>query len=62
MKKKLNDKKTDMETRLNDAKQALETNDEVRLLKGKIARRDKETADVKKRTETSEANFKKLRD
>lgn len=41
MKKKLTDKKNDMETRLSDAKQALETNDEIRLIKGKIARKDK---------------------
>jgi len=62
VKKKLADKKNDMEARLHDAKVALDTNDEVRLLKGKITRKDKEISDVKKRTDASENNYKKLRD
>lgn len=39
MKKKLADKKAEMEIRLKEAKTALESNDEVRLVKGKLARK-----------------------
>ena len=39
MKKKLADRKGEMEVRFNEAKAALESNDEVRLVKGKLARR-----------------------
>ena len=62
MKKKLADKKAEMEGRLKEAKAALDSNDDVRLLKGKIARRDKEINDLKKKTEVSETNYKRLRD
>jgi len=31
-------------------------------LKGKVARKDKEIADIRKKTEISEKNFKSLRD
>ena len=41
LKKKLADRKTDMETRLKESKAGLETNEEIRLAKGKIARKDK---------------------
>jgi DNA-binding Xre family transcriptional regulator len=32
------------------------------LLKGKVARKDKEIADLRKKTEISEKNFKNLKD
>ena len=41
LKKKLADKKADMEEKLKESKAGLETDDEIRLLKGKIARKDK---------------------
>ena len=62
MKKKLADRKAEMEAKFSQAKAALESNDDVRLLKGKLARREKEINDLKKKTEVSEANFKRLRD
>jgi hypothetical protein len=62
MKKKLEDKKGEFEARLKEAKAALESNDEVRLLKGKLARREKEINDLRKKTEVSETNYKRLRD
>lgn len=62
LKKRLADKKLDMEAKLKEAKNALEGNDEIRLLKGKIARRDKEINDLRKKTEVSETNYKRLRD
>jgi DNA-binding Xre family transcriptional regulator len=34
----------------------------VRLIKGKLARKDKEINDLRKKTEISENNFKRLRD
>ena len=40
----------------------MDTNDDVRLLKGKVARKDKLIADIRKKTEISEKNFKSLRD
>lgn len=60
--KKLGDRKADMEEKLTESKAGLETDDEVRLLKGKIARKDKETNDIKRKTEISENNYKRLRD
>jgi len=62
MKKKLAEKKAEMEARLKESKAALESNDEIRLVKGKLARKDKEISDLKKKTEVSETNFKRLRD
>lgn len=62
LKKKLADKKSDMQAKLKDAKQALEGDDQVRLVKGKLARKDKEINDLRKKTEVSENNFKRLRD
>lgn len=62
LKKKLNDKKSELETRVTENKNGLETNDEIRLMKGKIARKDKETNDIKRKVEISENNYKKLRD
>ena len=62
LKKRLADKKLDMKAKLKEAKNALEGNDEIRLLKGKIARRDKEINDLRKKTEVSETNYKRLRD
>lgn len=47
---------------MKDAKNGLDTNDEIRLLKGKVARKDKEISDIRKKTEISEKNFKNLRD
>lgn len=41
LKKKLNDRKTDLETKVTENKNGLESNDEIRLMKGKIARKDK---------------------
>lgn len=32
------------------------------MMKGKIARKDKQTNDIKRRTQISENNYKKLRD
>lgn len=34
----------------------------MRLIKGKLARKDKEINDLRKKTEISENNFKRLRD
>lgn len=51
-----------MEAKFNESKAALEGNDDVRLIKGKIARKDKEINDLKKKTEVSETNYKRLRD
>lgn len=62
LKKKLADKKTDLDTKFKDAKLALEGDDEVRLTKGKLARKDKEINDLRKKTEVSENNYKRLRD
>jgi len=62
LRKKLADKKNDLESKLKEAKNALESNDEVRLIKGKLARRDKEISDLRKKTEVSETNYKRLRD
>ena len=39
-----------METRISESKTNLDTNDEIRLAKGKIARKDKETTDLKRKT------------
>lgn len=50
LKKRLQDKKDDIEGKLKEAKGNLQTNDEIRLLKGKLARRDKEINDLKKKT------------
>lgn len=62
LKKKLNDKKMDLETKVTENKNGLESNDEIRLMKGKIARKDKQTNDIKRKTEISQTNYKKLRD
>lgn len=62
LKKKLNDRKTDLETKVTENKNGLESNDEIRLMKGKIARKDKQTNDIKRKTEISQTNYKKLRD
>ena len=51
-----------MDEKLKQSKAGLETDDEVRLMKGKIARKDKETNDIKRKTEISENNYKRLRD
>ena len=42
-----------MEERLKEAKTGLETDEQVRLSKGKIARKDKEINDIKRKTEVS---------
>lgn len=62
LKKKLGDRKTDLEARVTENKNGLESNDQIRLMKGKIARKDKETNDIKRKTEISQNNYKKLRD
>jgi hypothetical protein len=62
LKKKLADKKDDMEAKFKEARLNLEGDDEVRLIKGKLARKDKEINDLKKKAEVSENNFKRLRD
>lgn len=62
LRKKLGDRKEDMELRLKESKAGLETNEEVRVWKGKIARKDKEINDIKRKTEISENNYKRLRD
>lgn len=41
LKKKLEDKKLEYDSRLTENKNGLQTNDEIRLAKGKIARKDK---------------------
>ena len=41
LKKKLADKKGDLEAKIKESKNGLESNDDIRLLKGKLARRDK---------------------
>ena len=50
LKKKLTYRKADFQTRLKDSKAGLDTNDEIRLLKGKVARKDKEISDIRKKT------------
>lgn len=50
LKKKLGDRKTDLEARVTQNKNGLESNDQIRLMKGKIARKDKETNDIKRKT------------
>lgn len=50
LKKKLGDRKTDLEARVTENKNGLESNDQIRLMKGKIARKDKETNDIKRKT------------
>lgn len=50
LKRKLDDKKGEFETKLTENKNGLETNDEIRLMKGKIARKDKEINDIKRKT------------
>ena len=62
LKKKLADRKIDMDEKLKESKAGLQTDDEIRLLKGKIARKDKETNDIKRKTKISENNYKRLRD
>lgn len=62
LKKKLADRKVQYEAKLKQSKNTLDTNDEIRMMKGKVARKDKEIADLKKKTEISEKNFKSLRD
>lgn len=62
LKKKLADKKSDLDAKFKDSKQNLESDDEIRLIKGKLARKDKEINDLRKKTEVSENNFKRLRD
>ena len=62
LKKRLQDKKDDIEGKLKEAKANLQTNDEIRLLKGKLARKDKEINDLKKKTQVSQTNYKRLRD
>lgn len=62
LKKKLADKKSDMDAKFKDARLALQGDDDVRLIKGKLARKDKEINDLRKKTEISENNFKRLRD
>jgi chromosome segregation ATPase len=62
LKKKLADKRGDLEAKFKDARQALESDDDIRLIKGKLARKDKEINDIRKKTEISENNFKRLRD
>lgn len=42
-----------MDVKFSEAKAALDGNDDVRLLKGKLARREKEINDLKKKTEVS---------
>lgn len=56
------DKKGDLEAKIKESKNGLESNDDIRLLKGKLARRDKEISDLRKKTEVSETNYKRLRD
>jgi hypothetical protein len=62
LRKRLADRKGDLEVRGREARNALEGHDEVRLLKGRLARRDKEISDLRKKTEVSETNYKRLRD
>lgn len=62
LKKRVQDKKDDIEGKLKEAKANLQTNDEIRLLKGKLARKDKEINDLKKKTQVSQTNYKRLRD
>ena len=62
MRKKLADRKGELDGRLKESRAALESNDEVRLIKGKLARKEKEINDIRKKTDVSEANFKRLRD
>lgn len=62
LRKKLADKKGDLEAKIKESKNGLESNDDIRLLKGKLARRDKEISDLRKKTEVSETNYKRLRD
>jgi ribosome-interacting GTPase 1 len=50
LRKRVQDKKDDIENKLKEARTNLETNDDIRLLKGKLARRDKEINDLKKKT------------
>ncbi len=50
LKKKLTDRRTDFQTRLKDSKAGLDTNDEIRMLKGKVARKDKQISDIRKKT------------
>lgn len=52
----------DFQTKLKEGKSNLDTSDDVRLLKGKVARKDKEIADIRKKTEISQKNFKSLKD
>ena len=62
LKKRVQDKKDDIEGKLKEAKANLQTNDEIRLLNGKLARKDKEINDLKKKTQVSQTNYKRLRD
>lgn len=62
MKRKLEDKRAEFETKFKEAQVALEANDDVRLVKARLARKDKEINDIKKKTEVSETNYRRLRD